>query len=189
MPEIPGSPIPPDVVAKGRVPRLAWVSELKDRAKLTESWNGLKTIISSAAALIGSQTGTNIKTEPVEKTEGNMTMFGYELPINLGDLWPHAAVTPTQYYLSTSPSFTKELAAKAPAAVSPALGMKAQVNFPALWDLGAHWAELIPTKPEEGEMIQFALGLLRCIGSLDVQCGEDAGQAHSTMHWKFKDAE
>ena len=41
MPEVPGSPIPPDVVAKGRIPRFAWVSELKDGTKLTESWNGL----------------------------------------------------------------------------------------------------------------------------------------------------
>ena len=189
MPEIPGANIPHDIAAKGRIPRMAWISGMKDRAKLGEAWGGLKSLIGTVAALAAAQSGVNIKTEPVAKKDGDVEMFGFELPMDLGDVWPHAAVTPTQYFMSTSPSFTKELAAKAPAAVSPALGMKAQVNFPALWDLGTHWAELIPTQPEEGEMIQFALGLLRCIGSLDVQCGEDAGQAHSKLHWKFKDAE
>jgi hypothetical protein len=189
MPAIPGSPIPPDVVAKGRIPRVAWVSELKDRAKLTEAWGGVKSLLTNAAAIVAAQTGTNIKTEPVTKKEGDVELYGFELPMDLGDVWPHAAATASQYYLSSSPSFTKELAAKAPSAVSPALGLKAQVNFPALWIFADHWARLIPAGPEESEMIEFALTLARAVGSLDVQAGEEAGQSHSKLRWTLKDIE
>ncbi len=189
MPSIPGSPVPPDVVAKGRIPRVAWVSELKDRAKLTEAWGGVKSLLTNAAAIIAAQTGTGIKTEPVTKKEGDLELYGFELPMDLGDVWPHAAATASQYYLSSSPSFTKELAAKTPSAVSPALGFRAQVNFPALWNFAGDWAKLLPTGPEEGEMIEFALTLARAVGSLDVQAGEESGQAHSKLRWSIKDIE
>ncbi len=187
MPEIPGSNIPPDVTAKGRIPRLAWVSELKDRAKLGESWNGLKTIIGSAAALVAAQTGQNIPTEPVTKKDGNVEMYGFELPVKLGDVWPHTAVTPTHWLLSTSPSFTKELAGKSPAAAGPACGARCQINFPALWNFADHWSKLIPIGPEESEMVELGLGLARSIGSLDIVAGEQSAQAHATLVWKITD--
>ncbi len=189
MPEVPGSPIPPDVVAKGRIPRLAWVSELKDRAKLAESWAGLKTLIGSAAAIAAAQTGEKIPTEPVSKKDGNVEMFGFELPMNLGDVWPHTAVSPTQWFMSTSPSFTKELAGKTPAAGGPACGSHIRVNFPALWNYGADWLKLLPIGPDETEMADFGLSLARSIGSLDVISGEQSAQAHSMLHWTIKDAE
>jgi hypothetical protein len=189
MPQIPGSNIPPDVSAKGRIPRLAWVSELKDRAKLAESWNGLKTLISSVTSLVAMQTGKNIKGEPVERKEGAVEMYGFELPMNLGDVWPHAAIAGSQYYLSTSPSFTKELAGKTPSAVSPALGLKASVNFPALWNYAGDWSKLIPAGPEESEMIAFGLSLARSIGTLNVEAGAEGGKSHSSLHWTIKDAE
>ena len=189
MPSIPGANIPQDIVDKGRIPRLAVISEMKDRAKLTASWNGLQNLITTAAGLIASQTHSNFKTEPVLKKEGGVEMFGFELPMDLGDVWPHLAVSGTHWFLGSSPSFTKELAGKAPSAVSPALGMKATVNFPALWNFAADWSKNIPTEPEIGEMIEFALSAARCLGSLDAQAGEDAGQAHSSLHWTMKDAE
>lgn len=189
IPEIPGANLPADNVARARIPRIAWVSEMKDRAKLAESWKGLKALISTAASLAAAQSGVNIKTEPVTKKDGDVEMFGFELPMNLGDVWPHAAVTGTQYYLSSSPSFTKELAGKAPAAVGPALGMKASVKFLALWNYAEEWSKNIPAPPEAGEVIKLALSLARCVGSLDVQAGEEGGQAHSKLHWRMKDAE
>ena len=189
MPDVPGSKIPPDIAAKGRIPRLAWVNELKDRAKLTESWTGLKTIIGSVAALAAAQTGMKIPTEPVTKKEGNVEMFGFELPMNLGDVWPHTAVTGTQWFMSTSPSFTNELAGKTPAPAGPACGSRCQINFPALWSFAADWAKLIPGDPNDTEMAAFAISLARSIGSLDVVSGEQSAQAHTSLHWTIKDAE
>lgn len=189
MPNIPGAGVPPDIAAKGRIPRIAWVSELKDRAKLAESWTGMKSLISSATSLIAMQTGKTIKSEPIEKKEGAVEMYGYELPMDLGDVWPHAAITGSQYYLSTSPSFTKELAAKPASAASPNLGLKGSVNFPALWNFAEAWSKIIPHREDEGEMIEFALSLARSIGALDVAAGEEGGQTHTTLHWTIRDTE
>ena len=116
-------------------------------------------------------------------------MFGFELPKNLGDVWPHTAVTGTQWFMSTSPSFTKELAGKTPAPAGPACGSRCQVNFPALWNFAAHWATLVPAGPQETEMIELGLGLARSIGSLDIVAGEQSAQAHTSLHWTIKDAE
>jgi len=189
MPNIPQTNIPPDVAAKGKIPRLAYVNELKDRAKLAEAWAGLKTIITSAAALAGAQTGVDIKTEPVTKKEGSVELFGFELPIDTGDVWPHTAVSGTHWYLSTSPSFTVELAGKTPAATGPACGGHWQVNFPALWNFASDWAKLIPARPEESEMIAFGLSLARSIGALEMRFAEESGRSHDTFRFSIKDAE
>lgn len=187
IPNIPQANIPPEIVAKGKAPRLAYVNELKDRAKLAESWNGLKTIITSAATMAAAQSGVTVKTEPVKKQAGSVEIYGYELPLDTGDLWPHTGVTPTHWYISTSPSFTKELSSKAPATTGPACGSHWQVNFPALWNFGAAWAKLIPASEKETEMVDFALSLARAIGSLDVRLGEEGGQSRDTMSLVIKD--
>jgi hypothetical protein len=189
IPEIPGSNIPPDIASKGKIPRLAWMNELKDRAKLTESWNGLKTIISSAAAIAASQTGMNIPTEPTTKTEGSLELYGYKLPVDTGDLWPHTAVNATNWFFSTSPSFTKELAGKTPAPGGPACGSHFKVNFNALWSYASDWVKLLPIGGGEEEKIGFALSLLRSVGGVDVVLGEESGQAHDQFHLSIKDIE
>lgn len=187
MPSIPQANIPPEVVAKGKIPRLAWMSELKDRAKLTESWNGLKTIISSAAAIASAQGGFNIKTEPVTKKEGNVELWGFELPMETGDVWPHTAVSGDRWFFGSSPSFTKELAGKTPAPHGPACGSHCQINLNALWNFGDAWSALIPCGPQEREQIAFALSMARALGGLDCRCGEENGQSHDSIHIAIKD--
>jgi hypothetical protein len=189
MPDIPQANIPPDVTAKGKIPRLAYVNELKDRAKLAEAWSGLKTIITSAAAFAGAQTGVDIKTEPVTKKEGGVELYGFELPLNTGDVWPHTAVNGTHWFLSTSPSFTVELAGKTPAAIGPACGGHWQINFPALWNFAADWVKLLPIGPDETEMAGFGLSLARSIGALEVRFAEESGQSHDSFRFSIKDAE
>src|SRR5213079_1251353 len=98
----------------------------------------------SAAAIAASQTHLNIPTEPTMKIEGSLEMFGYKLPIETGDIWPHTGLNATHWFLSTSPSFTKELAAKTPTPAGPACGSHWTVNFNALWNFAADWAKLIP---------------------------------------------
>ncbi len=189
IPEIPQANIPPDIASKGKIPRLAWMNELKDRKKLTESWSGLKTIISSVAAIAASQSGMNIPTEPTEKTEGTLETYGYKLPIDTGDLWPHTAVTPTHWFFSTSPSFTKELAGKTPSPTGPACGSHINVNFNALWNFASDWMKLLPMSPRDEEESGFVLSLLRSLRGIEVVLGEESGQAHDKVHFAIKDAE
>jgi hypothetical protein len=189
MPEISSLDVPPDIAARGTIPRIAYVNELKDRAKLTESWAGLKTILSSVAALAAAQSGVNIKTEPVVKQEGGVEMFGYELPVDTGDVWPHTALTATHWFLSSSPSFTVELAGKTPAPAGPACGAYGRINFPALWNFADGWTKLLPIPAEEGEMVEFGLSLARAIGALEVRFAEQSAQSHDTFRFSIRDVE
>ncbi len=189
IPEIPNAKIPPEVASKGKIPRIAFISELKDRAKLTESWNGVKTIISSLAAIAASQSKVNLPTEPVSKTSGDVEMFGYKFPIDTGDVWPHTAVSGSYWFFSTSPTFTKELAGRTATGSGPALGSHFKLNLKALWNFVADWAKLAPLDQEKEDQVAFALSLARCFGGVEVKTGEESGQSHDSFHIEIKDAE
>lgn len=189
IPSIPQINLPPDIAEKGRVPRMVWVSELADRKKLTESWSGLKTIISSAAAILGSQSGMNIPTEPTTITEGSLELYGYKLPLDTGDAWPHTAATATHWFFGTAPSLTKEIAAKSPAATGPACGSHWKVNVTALWNYADEWLKILPTPPDKEENIKLALSLARSFQGVELRFAEENGQAHDTLHLSIKDAE
>lgn len=187
MPSILQLNLPPDFVEKGKVPRMVWVSELADRKKLAEAWSGLKTIISSAAAIAGSQSGMNIPTEPVTVTEGGVEMFGFKLPIDTGDAWPHTAASATHWFFSTAPSLTKEIAGKTPAADGPASGSHWKVNATALWNFADAWAKILPAPPEALEHMEFALSLARAFSGLDVRLAEENGQPRASFHLQIQD--
>lgn len=189
MPDIPGANIPPDVVSKGKIPRIAWMNELKDRSKLAESWSGLKTLLSSAAAIAASQTGANIPTEPTAKTEGTLEMYGYKLPIDTGDLWPHTGVNVTHWFLSSSPSFTKELSTKTASPSGTPCGSRFKVNFHALWNFASDWTKILPIGDREQEVIDFALPLVRSLRGVEFTSGEEGGQSHDSFHLDIKDTE
>ncbi len=187
MPSIPEAGIPADIQEKGLIPRIAVVAELKDRAKLTESWGGVKDLLGSMAALIGSQTGANIKTTPVEKRDGALSMYGFELPMDTGDVWPHAAVSETRWMFSTSPSFSKELAAKTSAPAGPALGHHTKFTGAPLWNYVDGWLKLAPLSGKEKENAALLLKVARMLHSTEIRFGEAAGQSHDKVEIHMTD--
>ena len=187
IPSIPQSGMPAEIQEKGRIPRLAIVADLKDRAKLSESWGGLKNMIGSVAALIASQTGTDIKTTPVEKKDGSLQMYGFELPVDTGDLWPHAAVSETRWMFSTAPSFSKELAGKTATASGPALGHHTKFNADALWSYAEEWIKLVPPSGKDAEQAQLLLSFARAFHGAELLLGEDAGQSHDKVELHITD--
>jgi hypothetical protein len=178
----------PDVPAElkdMKVPRLLMVSELKDREKLTAAWKGIGDIIGGLIAT----TGAPIKPTPTEKTEGELTMWGWELPMDLGDHWPHFAVAGDRWFSSTSPTLTKETAAKAPAASGPSIGMQLKINFAALWTMVDNLVSRIPADgAEQKAMMTRLLPLLRSLGELDARCGAVSGTAHHQLTIRVSDA-
>ena len=180
MPDLPQVP----AELKGaKIPRLLVVSDLKDRTKLSESWQGVGSVISSVIAL----SKAPMKAEPTEKKTGEMTSWGWELPMDTGDFWPHTAVSGTRWYLGTSPAFTSETAAKSPAPSGPACGAHARINFNAVWDYAASIVPLTPNLPEQKKNMSDILDLCRVLGELEVRTGDDNGEAHSTVFLDIRD--
>ena len=104
MPKIPN--LPPNI-ADGKVPRIAWVVELKDRAGVADAWAGFSKIIKQLAAFAPGGVP-----DPVMKKDGDVELHYVELPVPTGDLLPHVAISKDRWIISTSPSLTKELTSK-----------------------------------------------------------------------------
>lgn len=187
MPDIPQLGLPPEM-KQAKIPRILVVSDLKDRAKLTASWEAVSTLINTIVSMAGPAVQLPINPTPVSRKEGTAELWGFTLPLDTGDFWPHAAVAGTRWYLSTSPSFTREAAAKSSAPSGPACGAHLRVNFDAVWDYAASWIPLVPNLPEQKQHMTDVLNLVRVLGELEARTGEDKGDSHGTLTIRIRDA-
>lgn len=195
MPKLPDVPA---FLADGKIPRLAYVAELKNRAALAESWKGFSGIIKQITALLAENAPQTIP-EPQSKKDGDLEVHFVPLPLDTGDVLPHIAISKDRWILSTSPSFSKEIAAK-PAGTGPALGSQMQLNFTALWDAGDKWLAILDKNAPQimgnrdaeefkqiRPLITTAMSLARSIQHLDARVFEEAGKARATIHLKLED--
>jgi hypothetical protein len=180
---MPPLPQVPEEFKNVKVPRVLVVSDLKDREKLGAAWLGMAKVINGVAALAQAP----VKPEPVEKKEGDVTMWGLPLPMDTGDLWPHTAVAGNRWYLGTSPSFTKEAAAKTPAPSGPPSGMHFRLNFNALWDYVNSVSGVVPIQAEEKQKLMLALDFLKVLSEIDARSGQDKGDSHVKVLIGIKD--
>jgi hypothetical protein len=196
--KMPRLPDMPPFLAEGTIPRLAYVAELKDRAALSESWKGFAGIIKQVTALLAENAPQTIP-EPQMKKDGDLEIHFVPLPLETGDLLPHIAISKDRWILSTSPSFSKEIAS-APAGAGPALGSQWQVNFTALWDAGDKWLGVMDRHAEKmfgardaeefkqiRPVINSALSLARSLQSIDARIFEEGGKARASVFLKIED--
>ncbi len=180
MPDLPQ--VPADMKS-AKIPRMLMVSDLKAPAKLAESWKGVGSVISTVIGL----TKAPVKAEPTEKKSGATTLWGWELPMDTGDLWPHTGVSGAHWFVGTSPSFTNEAAAKTPAPAGPASGAHVRINFNAVWDYAASLVPLAPNLPEQKKNMTDILDLCRALSEIDARTGEDKGDMHTTLFIGIRD--
>ncbi len=193
MPKIPN--LPPNL-ADGKVPRIAWVAQLKDRAGVSEAWAGFSKVIKQLAAFAPGGVP-----DPVMKKEGDVELHYLELPIPTDDLLPHVAISKDRWIISTSPSFTKELTAKAAATGGSPLGAEMRLQVPAICDLAEAWLKVVDKDPnaffhgsnDQKEYTQMRptfgdlIKLGRSIQSLEWRMFSEEGAARNSMHLKLED--
>jgi len=194
--DMPSIPDVPPFLASGKIPRIAFVADLKDRASLSESWKGFASIIKQVAAL--AEAPQQIP-EPQVKTEGGVEFHYIPLPVNTGDLLPHIAISKDRWIVSTSPSYSKELAAKAPGAGQP-MGGILNINFTALWDLADKWlavadknSDAMFGQRDAGKfkqirpVIDSALKLARSLEGVEAKMFEEGGKNRLSLFLKIED--
>jgi hypothetical protein len=199
MPKLPG--LPP-VTADGKVPRLAWVWELKDRAAVGEAWKGFEKIIKQLAALVPPGAGAPPVPEAQVKKEGDVELHFMPLPIPTDDLLPHIAITKDRWMISSSPSFSKELASRPAATAGAPLGSEIRVQFPALCDLGDAWLKVVDKDPEGffgntrdakqyddkmRPLFASILTLMRCIRAFEWRMFDEESQTRNSIFLKLED--
>ena len=193
MPKIPN--LPP-AFADGKVPRIAWVAQLKDRAGVSEAWAGFSKVIKQLAAF-----SPKAAIDPVMKMDGEVELHYLEIPIPTDDLLPHVAISKDRWIISTSPSFTKELTSKTPATGGSPLGAEMRMQVPAICDLADAWLKVVDKNPNAffhsssdqkgyaelrptfGDLIKLG----RSIRSLEWRMFTEEGASRNSMHLKLED--
>ena len=194
VPKIPN--LPPNL-ADGKVPRIAWIAELKDRAGVSEAWKGFEKIIKQLAAL--SPGGAPLP-EPTMKMDGDVEIHFIELPVPTDDLLPHVAISKDRWIISTSPSLTKEITSKTSAGGTP-LGSELRMQIPAACDLVEAWLKVVDKDPafffhSSFDQKEYAtlrptfgdlLKLARSILSLEVRTFSEGSEARNSVWLKLDD--
>ncbi len=196
---MPKFPDMPPFLAEGKMPRLAWVAELRDRAGVSEAWKGFSGLIKQLTALMPQGPGAAVP-EPQMKKDGDAELHFIPLPVPMDDFLPHIAITKDRWIISTSPSLSKELANKSAATGTQALSTNWQVNFGAFWNFADAWLKVADQNVEKMSgpdgakefhqmrpSIGTALKLARSIISSELHLTEEAGQTRASAHLKFED--
>lgn len=195
---VPKIPDLPPFLANGKIPRIAYVAELKNRPAVADSWKGFASIIKQVTALLAENAPQTIP-EPQMKKDGDLEVHFVPLPIDTGDLLPHIAISKDKWILSTSPSFSKEIAAGVPGSGAPA-GSTLSVSFTALWDFADQWLAVADKNAEQmfgpndakefkeaRPLIDTAVKLARSIQGLDVKLSDEAGKTRASVFLKLQD--
>ena len=195
---VPKIPTVPPNLADGKVPRIAWIAELKDRASVSEAWMGFNKIIKQLAAFAP---GGSPVPEPQMKKDGDVEIHSIELPMPTDDFLPHIAITKDRWIISTAPSLTKELTAKASATGGAPLGSEWRMQIPAACDLAEAWLKVIDKdpafffhssfdrneftklRPTFGDLVRLA----RSIQSLEWRVFSEGSETRNSAYLKLED--
>ena len=176
------------------MPRLALAMDLKDRAALSEAWKGFEKLIKQGIALVPQGADAPPIPEPMMKKEGDVEIHYVDLPVKLGDLLPHIAISKDKWILSTSPSYSAELAKQgATGTANQNIEMRADVG--AIANFADQWMKVAAANPGEffkgsangaeefqkaKPMIDSVMSLVRSLKSATMQVGEEGGKTHMT---------
>jgi hypothetical protein len=194
MPTFPN--LPPNL-AEGKVPRLAWVAELKDRAGVSEAWQGFAKVLKQVAALAP---GGGIP-DPTSKKDGDVEVHFIEPPLPAGDFLPHIAISKDRWIISSSPSLTKEITSKTPAVGGAATGAEWRLQIPAACDLAEAWLKVVDKDPafffrSSSDQKQYTelrptfgelLKLGRSIQSLEWRVSSEGSESRNSMFLQLED--
>ena len=192
MPKLPN--LPPEI-ADGKIARIAWVAELKDRAGVSDAWTGFSKIVKQLSAFAPGVT------DPVMKKDGDVELHFIELPVPTGDLLPHIAISKDRWIISTSPSLTKEITSKSPATGGSPLAADMRIQVPAVCDFAEAWLKVVDKDPalffhnshDEKEYATLRptfgdlLKLGRSIQSLEWRVSSEGGASRNSMFLKLED--
>lgn len=200
--------IPPAVQQGGKIPRLAFLATVADRALLGKSWADYFSLARDIALMLPPQMQPKGGVQqPNETTEGTLTIYSYNLPMAAGDLQPNIAISNGKVFIaSTSPAFARELAAGAEKGAAEQGNARAVVRLQltALNDFAQTWLGVAAQNPQivfgtdAAKRDQFLkiepdlsklLRDLRAFSGIDVRGFEEDGVPRSTTILHFNDAE
>ncbi len=195
-PAIPGLPQP--IVDKAKVPRIALVAPVIDRAKLSGSWEKMNTTLTSVLAKVSEMAGKEIPMQKPLSSEknGNTTWF-FPMPFFNDDFLPSVTVGDKWFAASSSKMQALDLIAKADKGGEGRTGFYLNLNFKALetyakntyklYDENA--AALNPNgemSPADKKVIEESIAVLGDLDRLTIHTRRENSQLRSSVHFKTR---
>jgi hypothetical protein len=199
--------VPPPVQQGGKIPRMAYIASVQDRALLAKSWSSYFRFAQELMLLVpgGAVQFRGGVPQPTEQTVGDLKIYSYPLPMNTGDLLPNVAIWKEKVFVaSTSPAFARDIGLgveKGATDPSPAI-LIFRLKFPALWDFAQKWMALAAQNPDvffsgdAAKRDQFLkiqpdlaklLQALRGFRGMDARVFNENGVPRSTAVMRFED--
>jgi len=143
--------VPGVIIEKGRVPRITYVTPVKDVAKLTQSWTRIEKAVTNILKTVKEQGGPEIPMqELIENEKDGVKSFFYPIPTTTNNARPIVAMTENNFHLSTSQTAVAEMKAKLEAGGGPLrMGAYSRVNFTVAKELAEFWVKLAKDNADE----------------------------------------
>ena len=200
LPTVPA--IPAVLVEQAKVPRIAMVASVKDRAKLGESWKKINGSLESLLKTASQMSGTPIPMQrPLSSEKDDLTTWFFAIPFQTDDCMLTASVDDGFFYTATSKNFTKDLSALLKEGGTKQKGTHVRVDFAELLKYTEETLTLIEKNQEEvfaaadefaGEefvkalpQIKEALDALSDLKDLKAHVRKEKGEVRTSVHFNM----
>lgn len=200
LPRVPG--VPEVVIKEGRMPRLAYVTPLTDRAKLSSAWTKIEQAITRILKSIEEMNGFEIPMQEIDdNTKEGVTYYSTAIQFSTKDARPVLGLSDGRFYLSSSQKLIAQMEQKLNSSKAPEQkGSYSRVNFKVLHGLAEHWLTLIKdhsdeifeTEHEKKEfhenlpLIEKGLKAFEQIEEMTTRFYQKNGELRGSFHFKMK---
>ena len=149
FPRIPN--VPEVILKEGKVPRIAYVSEVVDRAKLKTSWDKINTSAENILKTVSNMAGKEIPMQvPMSSEKNDLKTWFIPLPFQNDDFVPSVSVSDKLFFASTSKKYSESLAESfANGDGYSRKGAWLHVDFTVFNNFAQEWLELVEANADE----------------------------------------
>jgi hypothetical protein len=194
-PAVPG--VPQVVVDKLKLPRIAMVSPIEDRAKLGVAWDKMNVTATGILGKVSGMVGQDLPMQkPLSSEKNELTTWFFPLPFFNDDFLPSVTLDDQWWAASTSKNQALELIGQAAAGGVERTGLVFTVNFRALESYAKETAKLMdenadalmgaPFSPEEMQLIEDSIGVLGELDKITVHSRREGAVLRSSVHFKTR---
>jgi soluble cytochrome b562 len=198
VPEVPGV-----IIEKGIVPRIAYVTPVTDREKMSTAWKKIETSITNILKTVKEMDGPEIPMQEFDdNTKEGVTYYTTAIQFSTKDARPVVGMSDKHFYFSTSQNFIAEIDKKLVAGgdIPARKGSYTHVNFSAAREMAEYWVKLLEENADEifeneyqrddfKENLPLVKELLAAFAHLDNMTAHtrmEDGEARSSVHFNVK---
>lgn len=198
LPKIPN--IPSVVLEEGKMPRIGYVSTVKDRQKLQSSWTRINASAENILKTISEMSGEEIPMQvPMSSEKDGLKTWFVPIPFQNDDFVPSVSVSDDLFFVSTSKTFSESLADSFKAGTKEECkGAWLKVDFKVLTAYLTQWVDLVDKNADDilpGEsaredfrenkpMIDEAIKAFSSLDSLTLHTRNENGRTRVSFHLK-----